>query len=79
MAEPWKVSCRMTASGSSGSAGGEFSRLDDALAFADSWLGPGWSGTLTNPAGVQVVLEKGKRPMFPRCGPGNAATGRNDS
>jgi hypothetical protein len=67
MAGSWKISIRRTAVGGSGAANGEFSRMGDALAFADCWLGPGWSGTITNPAGVTVELEKGKRPKFPRA------------
>jgi hypothetical protein len=62
---PWKVSCRRTAPGGSGSANGEFSRMADAVSFAESWLQPGWTATITNPEGVQVKLEKGKVPVFP--------------
>jgi hypothetical protein len=74
--EPWRVSCRRTAPGGSGSASGEFSRMADAIAFAESWMGVGWVGTLTNPAGVSVALERGKRPRFPSDTPGgDGATG----
>jgi hypothetical protein len=62
---PWKVSCRRTAPGGSGSANGEFSRMADAVEFAEGWLQPGWTATITNPEGVQVELEKGKPPEFP--------------
>jgi hypothetical protein len=62
---PWKVSCRMTAPGGSGNANGEFSRMADAVDFAEGWLEPGWTATITNPDGVQVKLEKGKPPEFP--------------
>jgi hypothetical protein len=62
---PWKVSCWRTAPGGSGNANGEFSRIADAIAFAEDWLEPGWTATITNPAGVQVKLEKGKPPEFP--------------
>ena len=62
---PWKVSCRREAPGGSGNANGEFSRMADAVAFADGWLQPGWTATITNPEGVQVELKKGKPPQFP--------------
>ena len=62
---PWKVSCRRTGPGGSGHANGEFSRMSEAVGFAEGWLGPGWTATLTNPEGVQVELEKGKPPEFP--------------
>jgi hypothetical protein len=62
---PWKVSCRRTGPGGSGNANGEFSRMSEAVAFAEGWLGPGWTATITNPDGVQVELVKGKRPEFP--------------
>jgi len=39
--------------------------MADAVAFAEDWLQPGWTATLTNPEGVQVELEKGKPPEFP--------------
>ena len=51
--------------GGSGSANGEFSRMADAVSFAESWLQPGWTAMITNPDGVQVELEKGKVPEFP--------------
>ena len=47
------------------SANGEFSRMADAVAFAENWLQPGWTAATTNPKGVQVKLEKGKPPKFP--------------
>ena len=65
MGGPWKVNCRGTKPGDSGSANGEFSRMDDAVEFAESWLGPGWTATITDPRGVQVELVMGKRPKFP--------------
>jgi hypothetical protein len=65
MAGIWKVNCRMTAAGASGNANGEFSTRSDALEFAESWLGPGWVGTLTDPSGRQIDLEPGKPPRFP--------------
>jgi hypothetical protein len=71
MAGSWKINIRRTAPGGSGKANGEFSRLSAALAFADCWLSPGWSGTITNPAGVTVDLEKGKRPKFPPASNGD--------
>jgi hypothetical protein len=55
----------MTAPSGSGSAYGEFSYMADAVAFAEDWLHPGWTATITNPKGVQVKLEKGKPPEFP--------------
>jgi hypothetical protein len=68
---PWKVNCRRTKPGDSGSANGEFSQMAEAVEFAESWLGPGWTATITNPQGVQVELVKGKRPEFPgRSGKG---------
>jgi hypothetical protein len=70
----WKVSCRRTALGGSGSANGEFSRMADAVAFAEGWLQPGWTATITNPQGVQVELEKGKPPEFPPT-PGKSKVG----
>lgn len=39
--------------------------MPDAVAFADGWLQPGWTATITNPEGVQVELKKGKPPQFP--------------
>jgi hypothetical protein len=71
---PWKVNCRRTAPGGSGSANGEFSRMAEAVEFAEGWLGPGWTATLTNPRGEQVELVKGKRPVF-RAGPGKVDGG----
>jgi hypothetical protein len=65
MERMWKVSCRMTAPGASGSAHGEFSTMIEALEFADSWIGPGWVGILTNPSGEKIDLEPGNPPRFP--------------
>jgi hypothetical protein len=66
MAKVWKVDCRRSGPGAKGNASGEFSRMADALDFADVWLEAGWIGTLTNPAGQTVELVRGERPVFPR-------------
>ena len=49
--------------------------MADAVAFAEGWLQPGWTATITNPEGVQVELEKGKPPAFPPT-PGKGQSGR---
>jgi hypothetical protein len=72
---PWKVNCRRSDPGGSGDANGEFSRIADAIAFAEDWLQPGWTATITNPAGVRVPLERGKPPVFPPT-PGKSKGGR---
>jgi hypothetical protein len=61
----WKVRCWMDVPGASGEAGGEFPTMIAALEFADSWLKPGWKGTLTNPSGQEIDLELRKPPRFP--------------
>jgi hypothetical protein len=51
--------------------------MAEAVAFAEAWLGPGWTATLTSPYGVQVELEQGKPPEFPPApvkGKGGRAT-----
>jgi hypothetical protein len=61
----------MNIPGASGDAGGEFPTMIAALEFADSWMKPGWIGTLTNPSGQQINLDPGKPPRFPeQPGPG---------
>jgi hypothetical protein len=65
MAGTWKVRCWMKAPDASGNANGEFATMTDAVQFAESWLGPGWVGILTNPSGEKIDLEPGKPPRFP--------------
>jgi hypothetical protein len=61
----WKVRCWQKAPDASGNASGEFPTMIATLEFADSWMSPGWKGTVTNPSGQQIDLKPGKAPRFP--------------
>ena len=65
MAGSWKVKCFMSSGRGSGNANEEFSTMADAVAFVESWMGPGWVGQITDPSGRRAELERGKPPRFP--------------